>query len=240
VPNHYAHRDTGRPAEPTNHYTSKYLDLPWTPRYPFGHGLSYTEFGHEGFAAEVTGPDSARVSLTVRNTGAVAGADVVQVYVAPAASAVRRPVRELRAFARVPLAPGEERAVVLELERAAFAFWDEPNGRWRVQPGTYEVQLGRSASDVVARVPLDLAGDVVGPGPLSLESTVGEWFGHPVVGPVLLEGLMEKATPEQIAASEAGLRLVEGMPMGQFARFPGVGIPAETLDGLIALSRAEV
>jgi len=69
-----------------------------------------------------------------------------------------------------------------------------------------------------------------------LESTVGEWFGHPVVGPVLLAGLLEKATPEQIEASEAGLKLVEGMPMGQFARFPGVEIPQETLDTLIAQS----
>jgi hypothetical protein len=83
---------------------------------------------------------------------------------------------------------------------------------------------------------VELEGDAVGPGPLSLESTVGEWFGHPVVGPVLLAGLLEKATPEQIEASEAGLKLVEGMPMGQFARFPGVEIPQETLDSLIAQS----
>ena len=207
-------------------------------RYAFGHGLSYTEFAHDGLATEATGPDTARVSLTVRNLGAVAGADVVQVYVATAASPVRRPVRELAAFARVHLEPGEARDVVLELGRRAFAFWDEPNGRWRVSPGRYEVQLGRSASDVVARVPLELRGDVEGPGPLSLESSVGEWLGHPVVGPELLAGLLEKATPEQVAASEAGLRLVEGMPMGQFARFPGVEIPQETLDRLIALSLA--
>jgi beta-glucosidase-like glycosyl hydrolase len=208
-------------------------------RYPFGHGLSYTEFAHDGLAAEATGPDTARVTVTVTNVGAVAGADVVQVYVAPAASRVRRPVRELAAFARVHLAPGEARTVVLELDRRAFAFWDEPNDRWFVQPGGYEVQVGRSASDVVARVPLALEGDVDGPGPLSLESTVGEWFGHPVVGPVLLAGLLERATPEQVEASEAGLKLVEGMPMSQFARFPGVEIPQETLDRLIALSLAE-
>jgi beta-glucosidase len=208
-------------------------------RYPFGHGLSYTEFAHDGLSAEATGPDAARVTVTVTNVGTVAGADVVQVYVAPAASPVRRPVRELAAFARVQLEPGEARTVVLELGRRAFAFWDEPTERWRVPAGTYEVQVGRSASDVVARVPLGLEGDVDGPGRLSLESTVGEWFGHPVVGPVLLAGLLERATPEQVAASEAGLKLVEGMPMGQFARFPGVEIPQETLDGLVALSLAE-
>lgn len=207
-------------------------------RYPFGHGLSYTEFAHDGLAAEATGPDTARVTVTVTNVGAVAGADVVQVYVAPAASRVRRPVRELAAFDRVHLEPGEARTVVLELDRRAFAFWDEPNDRWFVRPGGYEVQVGRSASDVVARVPLALEGDVDGPGPLSLESTVGEWFGHPVVGPLLLAGLMEKATPEQVRASEAGLKLVEGMPMGQFARFPGVELRQEQLDQLIAASRA--
>ncbi|MBZ4241818.1 hypothetical protein LAN32_25635, partial [Mycobacterium tuberculosis] len=74
---------------------------------------------------------------------------------------------------------------------------------------------------------------------LSLASTVGDWFGHPVVGPALMQTMMAGASDEQLAAAEANgnmLKMVQSMPMGQFARFPGVEIPDEALDQLIALS----
>nr|WP_130353286.1 glycoside hydrolase family 3 C-terminal domain-containing protein [Agromyces ramosus] len=211
-------------------------------RYPFGHGLSYTTFAHESFEVEATGPDTAVARVTVRNTGAVTGAEVVQLYVSPASSAVRRPVRELAGFAKVHLEAGEASAVEIALERRAFAFWDVTGDRWWVEPGTYAVELGRSVAHIVERRELTLEGDVDRPKPLSLESTVKEWFGHPVVGPALMHGMMANATPEQQAAAEANadmLKLVDSMPMGQFARFPGVEIPDEALEQLIALSLAE-
>ncbi|WP_312855084.1 family 78 glycoside hydrolase catalytic domain [Agromyces agglutinans] len=211
-------------------------------RYPFGHGLAYTTFDYEGFDVTVTGADTAVARVTVRNTGPVAGAEVVQVYVAPAPSAVRRPVRELAGFVKVHLAPGEASVVEIPLGRRAFAHWDVTGGRWWVEPGTYVVELGRSAADVVDRADLLLEGDVDRPKPLSLESTVKEWFGHPLVGPALMQGMMANASPEQQAAAEANgnmLKMVESMPMGQFARFPGVEIPDEALEQLIALSLGE-
>lgn len=210
-------------------------------RYPFGHGLSYTTFVHDALEVVATGPDRAVVRVTVRNTGAVAGADVVQVYVSPADSPVRRPVRELAAFQKVWLQPGEARTVELTLERRAFAYWDTVKDRWRVQPGRYGVEIGRSSADITASVPLELEGDTDRPDPLSLDSTVGEWFGHPTVGPALMQAMMANATPEQVAAAEDNgnmLKMVESMPMGQFARFPGVEIPEETLDQLVSLSLA--
>ena len=105
----------------------------------------------------------------------------------------------------------------------------------------YRVELGRSAADLVDARDLALDGDVDRPAPLSLESTVKEWFGHPVVGPALMQGMMANATPEQQAAAEANagaLKMVESMPMGQFARFPGVELSDDVLDGLIELSLA--
>jgi hypothetical protein len=171
----------------------------------------------------------------------VAGAEVVQLYVAPAPSAVRRPVRELAGFTKVHLAPGETSVVEIALERRAFAFWDVTGDRWWVEPGTYAVDFGRSSAEILERRELVLDGDVDRPKPLSLESTVKEWFGHPVVGPVLMQGMMANATPEQQAAAEANadmLKMVDSMPMGQFARFPGVEIPDEALDQFIAMSLA--
>ncbi|MFE4724851.1 family 78 glycoside hydrolase catalytic domain [Microbacterium sp. NPDC056736] len=208
-------------------------------RYPFGHGLSYTTFAHEQLEVVATGPDSALVRVTVRNTGAVAGADVVQVYVSPADSPVHRPVRELAAFQKVLLEPGEARTLELSLERRAFAYWDTVKDRWRVQPGTYGVELGRSSAHITASAPLDLEGDTDRPEPLSLGSTVGEWFGHPTVGPALMQAMMANASPEQLAAAEDNgnmLKMVESMPMGQFARFPGVEISDDALNELVALS----
>lgn len=216
-----------------------YTSVDRAVRYPFGHGLSYTTFSVEGFEIEADGADAATARVTVRNTGERAGSEVVQLYIAPAPSAVRRPARELGAFAKVTLEPGESATVSLALERRAFAHWDARGARWWVDPGTYRVELGRSATDIVTTRELSLAGDLERPAALSLESTVKEWFGHAVVGPVLMQNMLANATAEQQAAAEANanaLKMVDSMPMGQFARFPGVEIPEEALEQLIALS----
>ncbi|MGK3950959.1 family 78 glycoside hydrolase catalytic domain [Microbacterium sp. I2] len=208
-------------------------------RYPFGHGLSYTNFEHEDLQLTVTGADSAVARVTVRNAGEVAGAEVVQVYVAPAAAPVRRPRRELAGFEKIRLEPGESRTVEVPLDRRAFAYWDVTKDRWWVQPGSYGVEVGRSSTDIVLAARVTLDGDEDRPAPLTLESTVGQWFGHPVVGPALMQAMMANATPEQMAAAEDNgnmLKMVESMPMGQFARFPGVEIPDEALEQLINLS----
>ncbi|CAM5467696.1 family 78 glycoside hydrolase catalytic domain [Leifsonia shinshuensis] len=207
-------------------------------RYPFGHGLSYTTF-ESALEVEATGADSAIARVTVTNTGAVAGAHVVQLYVAPSNAPVRRPTRELAGFTKVRLEPGESTRVEIPLVRRAFAFWDTPQSRWWVAPGRYTIQLGESAEQIVGEQAIDLDGDVDAPQVLSLASTVGDWFGHPVVGPALMQAMMAGASDEQLAAAEANgnmLKMVESMPMGQFARFPGVEIPDEALDQLIALS----
>jgi hypothetical protein len=211
-------------------------------RYPFGHGLSYTTFAYEGLEVAASGDHEAIVRVAVRNAGALAGAEAVQVYVAPAASPVRRPVRELAAFTKVHLEVGESAIVELTLDRRAFAYWDVNKNRWRVEPGAYRIEVGRSSAEIVASQALALAGDVETPEPLTLESTVADWFGHPVVGPALMQAMMASATEEQLAAAsenENMLKMVESMPMGQFARFPGVEIPDAALEQLMALSAVE-
>ena len=208
-------------------------------RYPFGHGLSYTTF-ESALEVEAAGADTAIARVTVTNTGSVAGAHVVQLYVAPNGAPVRRPTRELAGFAKVSLEPGESATVEIPLDRRAFAFWDSPQSRWWVAPGSYAIQLGESVEQVVAEQAIELDGDVDAPKVLSLASTVGDWFGHPVVGPALMQAMMAGASEEQLAAAESNgnmLKMVESMPMEQFARFPGVEIPdEEALEQLIALS----
>ncbi|MEL5991612.1 glycoside hydrolase family 3 C-terminal domain-containing protein [Microbacterium phosphatis] len=208
-------------------------------RYPFGHGLSYTSFDTGGLQVTETGADSARAVVTVTNTGAVAGKHVVQVYVSTDAGPVRRPLRELRAFAKVRLEPGESRAVAVNLDRRAFAYWDIELGRWVVPSGAYTVQVCADASTVLAEQALALTGDEI-VRELTMDSTVGDWFGHPVVGPALMAGMAAGMTPEQAEQSEKSaddLRMVESMPMRQFLVFVNGAIPPEALDQLMELSR---
>jgi beta-glucosidase len=110
VPIYYDHLPTGRPPLADEHYTSKYIDEPWTPLYPFGYGLSYTTFAYDQLSVARDG-DSLRVSVAVKNTGDRGGDEVVQCYTHTQVSRGSPPVKELRGFARVTLASGERRTV---------------------------------------------------------------------------------------------------------------------------------
>ncbi|WP_222195119.1 glycoside hydrolase family 3 C-terminal domain-containing protein [Modestobacter italicus] len=206
-------------------------------RYPFGHGLSYTTVETSDLQVTTTGADSAEVAVTVTNTGSRAGRHVVQVYVATTAGPVRRPARELRAFRKVALAPGQSETVTFPLDRRAFAHWDVRESGWVVAPGEHTVQVGRSATDVVAEATVTLAGDEIVP-ELTLQSSVAEWFEHPVAGPQLLEGFLA-TMPEGAGEMHAGmLQMIGSMPMRRFAADFGAAIPAAELERLMAAAQA--
>jgi beta-glucosidase len=124
------------------------------PQFPFGHGLSYTEFAYDGLRVAPGAGDALQVELTIKNVGKRPGEEVVQIYVAPPAGAVPRPPRELKGYARVALAPGESRAVQLSLGPRAFAHW--ANG-WTVAAGTYEIEAGASSRDIRLKQGIELA-----------------------------------------------------------------------------------
>ena len=124
------------------------------PRYPFGYGLSYTTFAYSAFTVPLPTTHAAAdqplgaVSVTVTNTGKVAGAEVAELYIRPLASRVDRPVRELKGFSRIPLAPGESRTVTFPLDRAAFSYWSAAQHAWVADPGEYQVEVGSSSRDL--------------------------------------------------------------------------------------------
>ncbi|HEX6132912.1 MAG TPA: glycoside hydrolase family 3 N-terminal domain-containing protein [Longimicrobiales bacterium] len=149
VPIYYAHKRTGRPPDPGNRYTSKYLDVDWTPLYPFGHGLSYTTFAYGEprlDRATIAPGDTITVSVTVTNTGSRAGEEVVQLYIRDDVASVTRPVMELRGFDKVRLAPGEARTVAFRLGPDDLSFHG-PDMRRIVEPGTFTVFVGGSSAD---------------------------------------------------------------------------------------------
>ncbi len=118
------------------------------PLFCFGHGLSYTTFEHRDLQVDAAGSAAFDVNVTVANTGARAGAEVVQLYVRALSPAVPGPDKALEAFARVELQPGETRALRLSLDQRAFSRWDVAARRWAIQPGDYELLVGASSRDL--------------------------------------------------------------------------------------------
>ena len=114
-----------------------------TVRFPFGYGMSYTTFAYSDMAADEQG-----VSLTVTNTGSVAGTEIVQLYVVKKNSELFRPAKELKGFARVTLAPGEKQRITIMLDDKAFRFWNVKANRWEIEGGEYELLVGASVEDI--------------------------------------------------------------------------------------------
>ena len=153
VPIHYNHLNTGRPPEANNRYTSKYFDAPWTPQFPFGFGLSYTQFriSNVGISATQIGPDGTiRVTADVENVGRRAGDEVVQLYVRDVAASISRPVKELKGFQRVTLQPGQKRTLEFVLGPEHLSFYNREM-KFVVEPGEFRVMVGANSQDVIEK-----------------------------------------------------------------------------------------
>ena len=147
VPIYYNHKNTGRPPADVK-WTSKYIDLPSSPLFPFGHGLSYTTFDYKDLklsAATISPAATLQVSVTVTNTGAREGAEVAQLYVRDEVASVTRPVRQLAGFHRVSLKRGEARTVSFAVGPKQLGFYDQEM-RFRVEPGRFRVFVGGSSA----------------------------------------------------------------------------------------------
>lgn len=125
-------------------------------KYPFGHGLSYTSFAYDGMTVE-----GDTVSFTVRNTGAVSGEEVAQLYISSKANGMFRPAQELKGFARIGLAPDESKRVSIPLNDRSFAVWSIAENGWVIEPGEYEIRIGASSRDIRLTAVVRKDGDAV-------------------------------------------------------------------------------
>ena len=151
VPIYYNHMNTGRPPEANNRYTSKYLDVPWTPQFPFGFGLSYTQFKISNLqlsAQRIRADAKLTVSIDVENVGRRAGDEVVQLYIRDVAASMTRPVKELKGFSRVTLRPGEKRHLEFTLTPEQLGFYNREM-KFVVEPGEFKVMVGSSSEDLI-------------------------------------------------------------------------------------------
>lgn len=212
--------------------------------FPFGHGLSYTTFDHHDLQVEVVDGDpslapSARervlVTVAVTNTGPVAGKEVVQVYVSDPDAHVARPVRELKAFAKVHLAPGETKTVAFALTGRDLSYWSTRTDGWELEGGTFVVSVGASSRDLrqTASVEVDPGPWVV---PLHGMSTLQEWIDHPVGRAVLREALATSPVGDLSSFIEPSefLQVISSVPLNRMILMVNAGFSPTFIDDLLA------
>jgi beta-glucosidase len=207
--------------------------------FPFGFGLSYTTFDLSELTVAtsgsvVDGSLSATVTVTVANTGSIAGAEVVQVYVCDDESTVGRPVRELKGFAKVRVDPGGSKQVTIELDQRAFSYWSVSHHDWVVEPGAFTIEVGTSSRDLPLARTVTVDGPSVAP-PLTKDSTLHEWMSDPV-GQRLLEEAVAAGQPAAVMDAEL-LSVVGTMPMSTLANFGGMSLDHHALDHVVSAWR---
>jgi len=154
IPVYYNRKNTGRPV-PENagefrKFASNYMDVPFTPLYPFGYGLSYTTFGYTDFALsgnEMAPDGSITASVTVTNTGNREGAEIVQFYIHDLLAGISRPIKELKHFERISLKPGESRRVDFTVTPEDLKFYNS-DLEYVCEPGEFDIMVGPNSSDV--------------------------------------------------------------------------------------------
>ncbi len=196
--------------------------------YPFGFGLSYTTFAVGDLqvspSGSVAGGDlEVEVSVSVRNSGEVAGAEVVQVYVGDLESSVTRPVRELKAFRKVWLEPGESTTVTLTLDTRSFAFWSVVRGDWVVEAGEFEIAVGTSSRHLAATATITLAAPSIA-GPIGMGSSLHEWLADPRGRELVM------ALDSPVLRDPELVKVVGTMPMNRLSAFGAFGFNGAALE----------
>ncbi len=146
VPIYYNHYNTGRPDPKPDVFWSRYIDESNDPLYPFGYGLSYTIFAYSNLQIDDSDSENIKVSVTVTNTGSVAGEEVAQLYIHDRAASVVRPVKELKGFEKFSLEPGAAKTVEFTLTDAELGFYNG-DGEFLVEPGIFDVMVGTSSQE---------------------------------------------------------------------------------------------
>lgn len=205
-------------------------------RYPFGHGLSYTDFEYSNLRLTQDG-ENLRATLTVKNIGDVDGRDVIQLYLGKSDSTVSRPPLSLGGFAIAELAAGEQAEVEVLVESSEIAYWDVRVDRWVIESGAYEVSVGSSSRDIRLSESISLAGNAPHI-PITTDSTLSEVLSNPIAAEALKDAL-EAFLPDPSEATDGTDEdsmsvLTASFPIGRLPNFPDVHFTRAQLNELIA------
>lgn len=224
------------------YYDTKEMDV----RFPFGHGLSYTTFQYSDMQlsrGQLSDRDTLTVSLKVKNTGTVAGKEIVQLYVADRTGAANRPVKELKNFTKVFLEPGQEKTVEMTLDKRSFAWYNTRIHDWYAATGDYEILAGASSRDIRLTKTVHFVTETQLPFHIHRNTTVAELLADERTAPVIRSMMTSLASDmtgggdnSSEAASEAitpemTLKMLENSPLRSFKSFSGLS--EEELTSLI-------
>lgn len=216
-------------------------------RYPFGHGLSYTQFEYRDLSLDklaMKDTETLTVSVKVKNIGNLAGKEVVQLYVSNKTGTSVRPVRELKNFEKIYLKPGEEKCVTMQLEKRSFAEFNTTLGDWYVPDGIYEVQIGRSSKDIVLSERIEITSTSILPVQVDRSTTIGELMSNPCTAILIQEGVrkMEEMfggaseeneadteNADQAIADEMAVQIRNQMPVREIMRILGMDDDAQEM-----------
>ena len=215
------------------------------PLFPFGHGLSYTEFSYsdlEVSSEQISDTDSLTVTVTVTNAGDVAGKEIVQLYVKDVEASVQRPEKELRGFRKLELAPGESRQAQFVLSERDFSFYSTRHGRWIAESGDYELLVGASSRDIRLRHGVTLQSTEKLNYRFSEYSFFREFWSNPELKPLLVELMPEwldslagdGRPPEEAVVQD----FLQDQPMIKFPYFTMGEVSAEQVEAFIARCNA--
>lgn len=185
------------------YYDKKKMDV----LFPFGYGLSYTTFAYDNLCLDkkqMKDTETLTVSVDVTNTGKMAGKEVVQLYVGDRESTVIRPIKELRDFAKVELAPGETKTVTFTLEKRAFAYYDVQLRDWQVESGEFDILIGRSSRDIVLSDTVTVESTVKIPFVYTTDTTMGDVMKHPEAWKLVQSVLQKGMFGQEDAGTEGG------------------------------------
>ena len=231
------------------YYDRKEMDV----LYPFGHGLSYTTFEYSGLQlsdTEITDQDTLTATVTVTNTGSRTGKTVVQLYVSDVDTTVLRPVRELKGFEKVELAPGETTEVTFTLDKRSFAYWNEQISDWHVETGEFVIEVGQSSRDICLAETVKVKSTVKLPRKYTMDSIVMDILEDEEAVEVLkpvIEAIGATLHPQhdsneaarEAISDEMTIAMMKYMPLRGALSFGGGAIELTGIQGLLGMPEEE-
>ncbi|EOO77671.1 glycoside hydrolase family 3 C-terminal domain-containing protein [Bacillus mycoides] len=216
------------------------------PLFPFGFGLSYTNFEYSNLSInkkEITDTDTVSISMNVKNTGSRAGKEIVQLYIKDVESSMTRPEKELKGFEKVELQPGEEKTVSFTLNKRSFAYYNVELKDWHVETGEFEILVGKSSKEIVLHDSMYVQSTTITQKPVHRNTLLGDIFTDPILAPIA-KGLMEKAlkdspfgsmTEGDSDASEMMDAMLNYMPLRALVNFSAGAFTEEMLSEIIGI-----
>ncbi|WP_420491499.1 glycoside hydrolase family 3 C-terminal domain-containing protein [Neobacillus drentensis] len=215
------------------------------PLFPFGYGLSYTNFEYSNLILdkkELKDTEKVSVSLIVKNSGSVPGKEIVQLYVKEVASTVSRPEKELKGFEKVELQPGEQKTVTFVLGKRSFAYYNVHLMDWHVETGEFEVLIGKSSREIALSEKIQVQSSVLVQKPVDRNTTLGEIFANPVLSEIAKQfvGKLSQTSEKQKASAnndEAKMNnaMMESVPLRAIVNYSQGKFTEEMLAGMIQL-----